>query len=130
MSWAGFVKLRGKPKGRPRVTKNGTFMPPDYQAWREEFGWLLKAARGAEPRMVGNVELHLGFHTDGVQIVLVDKADVMRGKHVQADIDNLICGVMEVLEDVGVVANDKQVVKVIATVYEGKESKREKAKDD
>ncbi len=24
-----------KPKARPRVTRNGTWMPHDYQAWRK-----------------------------------------------------------------------------------------------
>lgn len=126
--WRGYVKLRGRPKGRPRVTKNGhTYMPKEYMAWREEFGWLVKSQK--PPSFSGSVELHLGFHTDGVQIVIIELDDATRPKYVQADLDNLVGGVMEVLEDVQVLTNDKQVVRIVATCYEGTESRREKEKD-
>jgi len=120
--WSAYIKLRGKPKGRPQVTRNGTYMPPEYQAWREEFGWLVKSQK--PPRFSRAVELHLGFHSDGVQVVMMELEDAARPKYVQGDIDNLIGGVMEVLEDVGVINNDKQIVKVTAYCYETEESKR------
>jgi Holliday junction resolvase RusA-like endonuclease len=31
------VPIRAKGKERPRVTQNGTYMPPDYERWRAEF---------------------------------------------------------------------------------------------
>lgn len=117
--FSAFIKKRGKPKARPRVTSNGTFMPKDYMAWRDEFGWLLKAEK---PPHYGtrNIELHLGFQSGGVQIVIIP-IDVTRPTHVRADLDNLIGSVCEVLEDLGIVENDRQVVKIIATAYEGKD---------
>jgi Holliday junction resolvase RusA-like endonuclease len=126
-TFVAFVKKRAKPKARPRVTKNGTFMPADYRAWREEFGWLLKAEK--PPHFTGSVELHLGFHTDGVQIVMTELDDATRPKHVRADLDNLIGGVMEILEDVGIVDNDRQVVMVTAFAYETAKSKRERERN-
>ena len=100
MMWHGVIGLRGKPKARPRVTSRGVHMPQEYQDWREMFGHLLRAERaptfGAAP-----VEVHL---------------ELDRPTHVRGDIDNLIGGVLEVLEDTHVVDNDKQIVKVIATV--------------
>ena len=101
-------------------------MPPKYQAAREEFGWLWKSQK--PPVFSGPVELHVGFHTDGVQIVLMELDDAVRPKHVQGDLDNLIGFVLEVAEDIGVVKNDKQIVRIVATCFEGTESKR--LKDD
>ena len=127
-AWTGYVKKRARPKARPRVTKMGnTYMPPEYMAAREEFGWLWKALN--PPSFGGLLELHLGFHTDGVQIVLIEVEEGARPKHVRADIDNLVGFVMEVAEDIGVVGNDRQIVKVVATVLEGEGSKRAKERE-
>ena len=115
MMWHRVIPLRGKPKARPRVTSRGVHMPQEYQDWREMFGHLLRAERaptfGAAP-----VEVHLEFDTDEVAITIQEIPDAHRPTHVRGDIDNLIGGVLEVLEDIHVVDNDKQIVKVIATV--------------
>ena len=52
--------------------------------------------------------------------------DAVRPKHVQGDIDNLAGFIMEVAEDIGVVKNDKQVMRLVVTTYEQPTSKREK----
>ena len=114
-----FVKLRAKPKARPRTTKSGhAYMPKDYMKWREDFGVLLKseiARVRSQRRMVGPVELYLSFYAHGVRIQIVEATSIRR-KHVRADIDNLIGGVMEVLEDMEVVTNDSKVHRVVANV--------------
>jgi Holliday junction resolvase RusA-like endonuclease len=111
----GFVPVRGKPKARPRVTKNGTFMPADYRKWRDEFA--VELARLKPPAYQGPVALRLDFQTDGVRIHM-DAFDGVRPKHVRADLDNLVGAVMEVLEDAGVVGNDRQIMFLEASCYE------------
>lgn len=118
-AWHGYVERRAKPKGRPRVTARGTFMPKEYMTAREEFGWLWKSQK--PPHFSGPVEVRLGFHTDGVRITLVGLEDAPRPKHVRGDLDNLIGFIMEVMEDIGVVDNDRQVHKIVATCYEAKD---------
>lgn len=106
-----FIPLRAKSKPRPRVTIKGTYMPPSYMDWRKDFGKLVRALR--IPKFDGNVKLALIFETDGVW-VKVEPIDNERPKHVRADIDNLIGGVMEVLQDTQVVTDDRNVVQVVA----------------
>jgi Holliday junction resolvase RusA-like endonuclease len=117
-----FVPMRGMPKARPRTnTKTGdVYMPVDYQEWRRDFAMLLKSeiTRGDYPRKhAGPVEVYLSFYPHGVRIQVMDSMTVRR-KHVRGDIDNLIGGVMEVLEDTQVVTNDSKIHRVVATVAE------------
>ena len=113
------IPLRGKPKARPRVTRNGTFMPKDYQSWREAFGMLMTTGRNPAPQL-GDlpIALELEFGTEAVKVSLFEQPTAKRAKHVRADVDNLIGAVMEVLEDQGIVTNDRQVMLVVASVAE------------
>jgi Holliday junction resolvase RusA-like endonuclease len=112
------VPLRGMPKARPRTRGSQAYMPPEYQQWRKDFGTLLKSeiTRGDYERsFIGPVEVYLSFYPHGVRIQVMDSMTVRR-KHVRGDIDNLIGGVMEVLEDTQVVTNDSMIHRVVATV--------------
>jgi Holliday junction resolvase RusA-like endonuclease len=115
------VPLRGMPKARPRTnTKTGdVYMPKEYQEWRRDFGLLLKSEinkyRDQWRHFDGPVEVYLSFYPHGVRIQVMDSMTVRR-KHVRADIDNLIGGVFEVLEDIKVVTNDSMIHRVVATV--------------
>jgi Holliday junction resolvase RusA-like endonuclease len=118
-----FVKLRAKPKARPRVVKGRAYMPPEYQQWRRDFGVLLKseiAKVKSQRRMIGPVELYLSFYGHGVRIQ-VNEVTTVRRKHVRGDIDNLLGAVMEVLEDIEVVTNDSKVYRVVANVADNLE---------
>jgi Holliday junction resolvase RusA-like endonuclease len=120
------VPLRGMPKARPRVTIKGTFMPPEYAEWRKDFGTLLKSALNkakGEHKFIGPVEVYLSFYPHGVRIQVMDSMTVRR-KHVRGDIDNLVGGVMEVLEDIKVVTNDSMIHRVVATVAEHEADER------
>lgn len=113
-----FVKMRAKPKARPRVVDGRAYMPPEYQQWRTDFGTLLKseiAKTRSQRRIIGPVELYLSFYRHGVRIQ-IQEVTTIRRKHVRGDIDNLIGGVMEVLEDTEVVTNDSKVHRVVANV--------------
>ena len=114
-TWEGFVPLRGKPKARPQVTSHGTFMPRPYREWRQDFGQLLMLQH---PRIYREqpIGLEVEFGSDEVRIKTYPLFEAIRPKHVRADVDNLIGGVMEVLEDIHVVENDKQIYVVKASV--------------
>ena len=108
------VMLRAKPKARPRVTRKGTFMPREYQEWRKEFGrQLADATSGAQ--FDGPVAMYVTFHTDAVSITIQPWPSERR-KHVRADIDNLLGGVLEVCEDIGLITNDRMVHRIYASV--------------
>jgi Holliday junction resolvase RusA-like endonuclease len=88
-------------------------MPADYRKWRREFGALLEQAK--PPNFPGPVELHLWFDTDDVTISVKSLEGVARPKFVRADVDNLVGAVMEVLEDKGIVTNDRMVLRIVAS---------------
>jgi Holliday junction resolvase RusA-like endonuclease len=68
------------PKKRPRVTRNGTYMPPGYMDWKQETAFQMRlAARGAEPA-VGLLR---------VEVLLVAK------KKPRGDMDNLLGAVLD-----------------------------------
>ena len=106
------IPYRPKPKVRPRVTSKGTFMPKEYREWKDLVAEHLRiSAKGSV--FEGPVRLHLTFDTDEIDMTIIS-VDKTRPKHVRADIDNLIGGVMDALELSGVVVNDKQVIEVQA----------------
>ena len=116
--WGGFVPMPGKPKPRPKFnTRTGTvYMPKDFEEWREAFGWELAKLR--PPRFDGPVHVILHFSKDGVDIDIFSLPDdVKREPKVRGDIDNLIGGVMEVMQDIEVVGNDRDVLVVKASAY-------------
>jgi Holliday junction resolvase RusA-like endonuclease len=93
-------------------------MEPEYMEWRKDFGKLLKSEitkAGSSRGFLGPVEVYLSFYPHGVRIQVMDSMTVRR-KHVRGDIDNLVGGVMEVLEDIKVVTNDSMIHRVVATV--------------
>jgi Holliday junction resolvase RusA-like endonuclease len=108
--WSGFVPMPGKPKPRPKLnTRTGTvYMPKDFEEWREAFGWEL--AKLKPPRFDGPVYLFLAFKTDGVNVSIFPIRAGTRPKGVRGDADNLAGGVMEVLQDIEVVGNDRDVL--------------------
>ena len=109
--WHGFVPMPGKPKPRPKFnTRTGTvYMPKDFEEWRKAFGWELKKLR--PPRFNGPVSLHLAFEADGVSVTIFPYTlGEKRPKGVRGDADNLAGGVMEVLQDIEVVSNDRDVL--------------------
>jgi Holliday junction resolvase RusA-like endonuclease len=102
--------MPGKPKPRPKLnTRTGTvYMPKDFERWREAFGWEL--AKLKPPHFDGPVRLHLAFETDGVDVWIGPLETSTRAKGVRGDADNLAGGVMEVLQDIEVVGNDRDVL--------------------
>jgi len=104
----------GKSKPRPRVTRRGTYNPPEYTEWKENVAIVLGAAL---PHMSGNVRLGLTFDETGIDVVIVETERERFGRN---DIDNLAGGVMDALQDAGVIDNDARVVYLTAYFKKGK----------
>jgi len=114
------IPLRGKPKPRPRVTSHGTYMDKDYMEWRENVVLELHQQLNPnfdQPPIKGSLRLIARFGSDFMDIQLL-KVDEVRAKHVRADIDNLLGGIMDALQDAGVIVNDAQIVAVEAVTWE------------
>jgi len=101
------------PKKRPRVTKNGTYMPPEYVEWRTNVAEVL-ALQGV--RLEGRVKLTVVF---GKKQMWVTVTETTMTRHGRADIDNLTGSLMDALQDSGVIANDRDVVTTIASYSQG-----------
>lgn len=83
------------PKARPRVTVNGTFMPPRYRKWR-------LYAEGQLHQQIAKQELApaLPIQRAALELKLI-------GKHrMSADADNLMGSCMDALVAAGVFKND------------------------
>jgi Holliday junction resolvase RusA-like endonuclease len=81
------------PKARPRVTRNGTFMPPAYKCWK-----TLAIAR-------------LRSQYDGPQIEQAEVSIILRGKHPRrGDCDNIGGSVLDALVQAGILKGDNLMV--------------------
>lgn len=98
------VPLAPQAKARPRVTKNGTYMPKAYQKWRQEFVKLC----AVQPWQ--SVE-----GSFGITIRFLTKSGSMR-----PDLDNAAAACLDALQDAGVILNDRACKKLSAEVAQGK----------
>ena len=113
-TYSAVIPIRAKPKPRPRGGKGHFYLPKDFQEWRTE---MVKALHDANfPHFEGPVGLYATFYSDATSIQLVDLSDHQRAKHVRADLDNLLGGLFEVLQDSGVIDNDNQIVQARAAI--------------
>jgi Holliday junction resolvase RusA-like endonuclease len=113
------IPWRGKPKPRPRVTRHGTHNPREYTEWKGNVAEYIAAA--TREKFEGPVKVSMEFYSDEVAVIIqeytsADSAQMVRAKYVTADIDNLVGGVMDAMQDSGLIENDKQVVNVSALV--------------
>jgi Holliday junction resolvase RusA-like endonuclease len=113
----GFVTTlpwTSKPKARPRVTKNGTFMPHDYTEWKDNVAeYISLAATASDTHFSGPVSLMCTFYEGGTILTILPMDEgYQRAKHVRADIDNLIGGIMDAMQESGIIDNDSQIVTV------------------
>jgi len=100
----------GKSKPRPRVTSKGTYNPTEYTEWKRDIAELLSLM----PEVVGlqgEVGLVIKFHPDKIS-VLASQVQIKRFG--QNDLDNLVGGLMDALQEAGVYKNDRQVTAIQA----------------
>lgn len=76
------------PKARPRVTRNGTFMPASYRKWKNE---AVNALSESQFKNLENVT---------IEVILI-------GKHCRrGDADNIIGSILDALVQSGIIRND------------------------
>lgn len=104
LSYHKIVPLKPFGKARPRVTKNGTFMPPEYTAQKKALRWHCHDMPDfSGMALVMSVVAHRPMPKSWSN----KKRDQMRGQFTTAkpDIDNIVGAVMDALlvEDSNVV---------------------------
>ena len=118
------IPFTGQPKPRPRVVAGGhAYMPTHYTEWKEAIaanlqtqglvggsGYIYQGEQITQP-----VKLYARFSSDtiGLQLVAVP---IVRPKYVRGDLDNLVGGLMDALQDAGILSNDSLVVSIDAEV--------------
>jgi crossover junction endodeoxyribonuclease RusA len=90
------IPQRAVPKGRPRVTTNGTYTPERTKAWEAKVGWEFVELHG-KPLIEGEVLMALTFS----------------GARAAQDVDNLAKGVLDALNGIAY-ADDRQVTRLVA----------------
>lgn len=102
-----FPGLRPQAKARPRVVKGHAYMPKAYQDWRAEFADLARQQYKGAP-LTGCVAVALVYRT---------KTGSMR-----PDLDNAAAAALDALQDAAVIANDRQVRRLLAEVIKSKDA--------
>jgi Holliday junction resolvase RusA-like endonuclease len=74
------------------------FMSPEYKIWREKFGYMCKNYK--KP----NIQL-------GAMITI--SLNVYIKTYAQSDVDNFAKGILDGLQEMGMIENDKKVKKII-----------------
>ena len=108
------INMRGKPKPRPKFDGRGVsrkaYNPAEYTQWKRELSAELHAM-GIHDRAISvPVRMEAVFGTDYIDFQLFPLPHHIRPKWVTADVDNLVGGLMDGLQDHGLIANDKLIV--------------------
>lgn len=105
------IEMAPFAKARPRVTKKGTFMPPDYIARREELQTLFLQA-GGYLNIEGYVSLTVAFQFKMPKSWSIATKDQIDGRPCgkTPDLDNCIGAVMDAL-----FAEDSKVTEITAS---------------
>ena len=109
--WTLELPWKGVPKPRPRVTVNGTYMPKEYTEWKAAVAEVVAAKRVAV--LSGPLSLMVRFKKESVEVIMSEGAPPRFG---QGDIDNLVGGLMDALQDAGCFKNDIQVARLQAEI--------------
>lgn len=92
------AQIKALPKARPRVTRNGAYMPTKYTRYKRELALI---ARHYLTKLDGDVELVCRFTFEN---------------KVHGDLDNLVGGVMDSLN--GLAYHDDKQVKFLSASIE------------
>ncbi len=98
MTWQAFLPIEPCAKERPRVTRNGTYMSKRYTDWRKRFVFLTRSCANGIFPVPGPLSIS----------VLVCTAS---GK-MRPDLDNVGAACLDALQDAGVIANDRDAVRL------------------
>jgi Holliday junction resolvase RusA-like endonuclease len=92
-------------------------MPAKYVDWKEEFATRMAAVAAPSAPIDVPVHLYLSFESDAIGINMKPIPAATRPKYMRTqDIDNLSGGVMDAMQDAGVIDNDLLVYELSARV--------------
>jgi len=104
------IPLTGKSKPRPAVSNKRAYMPKEYMEWKVAVGQALKELKVPADEYEGAVALEVIFGRYDMWVQVVPVNDTKPKGLKRNDIDNLVGGVMDALENYGIYKNDAQVV--------------------
>ena len=115
------IPFAGKPKARPRVKAGEhTYMPPDYMEWKDRVAQFVGLTGLRKRAMTGDVRVVMVFGPDSIEVEILPSM-TERPKGVRGDLDNLAGGLLDALQDAGLLPNDRHVVDLEASFPQQKE---------
>jgi Holliday junction resolvase RusA-like endonuclease len=118
-----WIPVRAVPKERPQVGKKGAYYTERYLTFRQEVARELKAAKIKQMEIDYPVSIEAqfrsgGFHMQIRPIVGWENYTIERPTHVRGDVDNMLGGVMDALQDYGLLHDDKHVLESHVRVWD------------
>ena len=95
------AKAKPRPRGKGKVFYN----PPDYMEWKADIA-LEAALKYAKTKFEGPVAIKISFRPT---TFTVEIRQTNRPRFGRSDLDNLAGGVLDALQDAGVIDNDRNV---------------------
>ena len=121
-TWHVFGEPRPQPRPRAyrRGAHAGVYNPKSSNRWKEQIKNAIAAAGGPEEPLGGVIELTLLFRLPRPKSHYTKDGEALLPEaptaHTQTpDIENLVKAVMDAMVDMGVMADDSQVVRLIAS---------------
>jgi Holliday junction resolvase RusA-like endonuclease len=113
------LTIKGKSKPRPAFDSRSkrAYMPEPYMAWKKKVGNLIIEAKIPRENFEGPVALEVIFGRENtwIQIVPISTFTVRPKGLKLNDLDNLVGGIMDALQDCNVIKNDVQVLQIDAS---------------
>lgn len=108
------IPLAPVAASRPKVTRWSTYYPPTYQAFRDDFPWLLKKHYKGKP-LTGPIVAKFYFYMKIPAKMSKQKALDMVGEyhHIKPDLDNMVKAVMDNSNEI-LWEDDSQICKIEA----------------
>jgi Holliday junction resolvase RusA-like endonuclease len=92
-------------------------MPKDYREWKQNVIEHL-VEQGFDSHAIDYpVRMMVRFNSDSMEVQLFKLRNAKRPKYVRADIDNLVGGLMDALQEAGVVVDDRWILGIEATAW-------------
>lgn len=102
------VLIRPRPTPRPRGKKGqGAYYPPEYNAYRDELLWRIRQAVKGRPRLAEPLKITVSITLEGFEVQI--EPGPVRPKGMRGDIENFVKGLLDGLQQAGVVEDDRWV---------------------
>lgn len=108
-----------KPKARPNVNfaQGIVYMPQEYEHWRQDMlRELVSKGLTRGPSLTMPLELDCRFGRDFTEFQLYP-SPIERPAGIRGDLDNLLGGFMETLQDAAIIQNDSQITQIRSQLW-------------